>query len=58
MTAHYALMNMIALLMKREWSRRQACAICSVAVDLRLSEVVEVPKLVVSALPPLAIFDK
>lgn len=53
MAAHHALMNMIALLMERGWRRQQACAICSVAVDLRLSEVVES-----SALPPLAIFDK
>jgi formamidase len=49
---------MIALLMERGWSRQQAYAICSVAVDLRLSEVVDVPNFVVSALLPLAIFDK
>jgi formamidase len=58
MAAHHALMNMIALLMERGWSRQQAYAICSVAVDLRLSEVVDVPNFVVSALLPLAIFDK
>jgi formamidase len=58
MSARHALMNMIALLMERGWSRQQAYAICSVAVDLRLSEVVDVPNFVVSALLPLAIFDK
>ena len=58
MAAHHALMNMIALLMERGWSRQQAYAICSVAVDLRLSEVVDVPNFIVSALLPLAIFDK
>jgi len=57
LAAHHALMNMIALLMERGWSRQQAYAICSVAVDLRLSEVVDVPNYVVSALLPLAIFD-
>ena len=58
MAAHHAPMNMIALLMERGWSRQQAYAICSVAVDLRLSELVDVPNFVVSALLPLAIFDK
>ena len=58
MAAHHALMNMIALLMERGWSRQQAYAICSVAVDLRLSEVVDVPNFVVSAMLPLAIFDQ
>jgi formamidase len=57
MAARHALMNMIALLMERGWSRQQAYAICSVAVDLRLSEVVDVPNYVVSALLPLHIFD-
>jgi formamidase len=51
-------MNMNALLMERGWSRQQAYAICSVAVDLRLSEVVDVPNFVVSAMLPLAIFDQ
>ena len=58
LAAHHALMNMIALLMERGWSRQQAYAICSVAVDLRLSEVVDVPNFVVSAMLPLAIFDQ
>ena len=50
--------NMIDLLQERGWTREQAYVICSVAVDLRLSEVVDVPNFVVSALLPLAIFDK
>jgi formamidase len=58
LAAHNALMNMIDLLMERGWSRQQAYAITSVAVDLRLSEVVDVPNFVVSALLPLDIFDK
>ncbi len=58
LAAHSALMNMIDLLMERGWTRQQAYAIASVAVDLRLSEVVDVPNFVVSALLPLDIFDK
>jgi formamidase len=37
--------------------REQAYIICSVAVDLRISNVVDVPNYVVSALLPEAIFD-
>ena len=47
---------MIDLLQDRGWSREQAYAICSVAVDLRISNVVDVPNYVVSALLPEAIF--
>jgi formamidase len=36
---------------------QQAYVICSVAVDLRISNVVDVPNYVVSALLPEAIFD-
>jgi acetamidase/formamidase len=36
--------------------REQAYALCSVAVDLRLSEVVDVPNPLVSALIPLDVF--
>jgi hypothetical protein len=39
------------------FSRQQAYVICSVAVDLRISNVVDVPNYVVSALLPEAIFD-
>jgi formamidase len=58
LAAHAALMNMVGLLMERGWTRQQAYAICSVAADLRLSEVVDVPNFVVSALLPLDIFEK
>jgi formamidase len=51
-----ALLNMIDLLHERGWSREQAYVICSVAADLRISNVVDVPNYVVSALLPEAIF--
>src|SRR5206468_7301294 len=51
-----ALLNMIDLLQERGWSREQAYVISSVAVDLRISNVVDVPNYVVSALIPEAIF--
>jgi formamidase len=49
-------LNMIAILQERGFSREQAYIICSVAVDLRVSNVVDVPNYVVSALLPEAIF--
>jgi formamidase len=52
-----ALLNMMDLLQERGWSREQAYIICSVAVDLRISNVVDVPNYVVSALLPEAIFQ-
>jgi formamidase len=52
-----AVLNMIELLQERGFSREQAYVICSVAVDLRVSNVVDVPNFVVSALLPEAIFD-
>jgi formamidase len=51
-----AVLNMIELLQERGFSRQQAYVICSVAVDLRISNVVDVPNYVVSALLPEAIF--
>jgi formamidase len=51
-----ALLNMIELLQERGWTREQAYAICSVAVDLRISNVVDMPNVTVSALLPEAIF--
>jgi formamidase len=54
--AKNALLNMIEHLETRGFSRQQAYAICSVAVDLRISQVVDVPNLLVSALLPLDIF--
>jgi formamidase len=47
---------MIELLQERGFTRNQAYVICSVAVDLRISNVVDVPNYVVSALLPEAIF--
>src|SRR5262249_3446720 len=53
-----ALFQMIDLLQERGFSREQAYCICSVAVDLRISNVVDVPNFVVSALLPEGIFEK
>lgn len=39
------------------FSRQQALMLCSVAVDLRISQVVDVPNLTVSALLPLDVFS-
>jgi formamidase len=52
-----AVLNMMELLQERGFSRQQAYVICSVAVDLRVSNVVDVPNYVISALLPEAIFD-
>jgi acetamidase/formamidase len=37
--------------------RQEAYILCSVAVDLKISEVVDAPNWIVSAYLPLAIFD-
>jgi formamidase len=58
LSARNALLAMIDLLVERGWSRQQAYAICSVAVDLKLSELVDVPNFVVSAFLPLDIFGQ
>ncbi|HUB16189.1 MAG TPA: acetamidase/formamidase family protein [Acetobacteraceae bacterium] len=52
-----AVLNMMELLQERGFTRQQAYVICSVAVDLRVSNVVDVPNYVVSALLPEAIFE-
>jgi formamidase len=52
-----AVLNMIELLQERGLTREQAYVICSVAVDLHVSQVVDVPNVVVSALLPEAIFE-
>ncbi len=57
LAARHALLNMIQLIMERGWSREQAYCICSVAVDLKISEMVDVPNFVVSAFLPLDIFN-
>ena len=52
-----ALINMIELLQERGWSREQAYIICSVAVDLKISNVVDLPNVTVSAFLPEDIFQ-
>ena len=50
-------MGMIAYLCRQHGlDEQQAYAVCSVAVDLRISEVVDMPNVVVSALLPRDIF--
>lgn len=53
--ARNALLNMIDYLEGRGFSRQQAYAICSVAVDLRIAQTVDVPNFIVTALLPLDI---
>lgn len=58
LAARNALRNMIDHLSATYgYSRQQAYALCSVAVDLKVSQVVDVPNVLVSALLPLDIFD-
>ena len=38
------------------YTRQQAYAVCSVAVDLKISQVVDLPNVIVSAFLPLDIF--
>ncbi len=56
LAARNALLNMIELLQERGWTKAQAYVICSVAVDLRISNLVDMPNVTVSALLPEAIF--
>ena len=57
LAARNALLAMIDYLVdERKFTRAQAYAICSVAVDLKISEMVDVPNFVVSAFLPLDIF--
>jgi formamidase len=56
LAARNAVLEMIKLLEERGWSREQAYVLCSVAVDLRVSNVVDAPNVVVSALLPEDIF--
>jgi formamidase len=57
LAARNALLNMIDYLVQEHgYDRQQAYAICSVAVDLKVSELVDVPNFVVSAFLPLDIF--
>lgn len=57
LAARNALLNMIDYLVsERGFTKQQAYAICSIAVDLKISEMVDVPNFVVSAFLPLDIF--
>jgi formamidase len=56
LAARNALLNMIDHLTERGWTAQQAYAICSVAVDLKISQLVDVPNMLVSAFLPEAIF--
>jgi len=56
LAARNALLNTIDHLTERGWTRQQAYAICSVAVDLRISQLVDVPNMLVSAFLPEDIF--
>jgi formamidase len=56
LAARNALLNMIDHLGARGFNRQQAYAICSVAVDLKVSQLVDVPSFLVSAFLPEAIF--
>lgn len=58
LAAQDALLNMIDYLVaERGYNREQAYVLTSVAVDLRISELVDVPNVVVSAFLPLDIFE-
>ena len=57
LAARNALIHMIRLLGERGWSMEQAYVICSVAVDLRVSNLVDLPNVTVSALLPEDIFS-
>ena len=52
-----AVLNMMSVLQERGFTREQAYVICSVGVDLRISNVVDVPNFVVSALLPRDIVE-
>jgi len=47
---------MIDHLAGRRWTPQQAYAICSVAVDLKISQLVDVPNMLVPAFLPEGIF--
>ena len=57
LAARNAVLEMIRLLEERGWTKEQAYVLCSVAVDLRVSQVVDVPNVTVSALLPEDIFS-
>ena len=56
LAARNAVLNIIDHLTERGWTRQQAYAICSVAVDLKISQLVDAPSMLVSAFLPEDIF--
>jgi len=56
LAARNAVLNMIDHLTERRWTRQQAYAICSAAVDLKISQLVDAPNMLVSAFLPEDIF--
>ena len=56
LAARNALLDMIELLCERGYTAEQAYAICSVAVDFRISNIVDLPNVTVSAFLPEDIF--
>ncbi len=58
LAARNALLQMMDLLGERGFSREQAYVICSVAADLRISNLVDIPNFVVTALLSEDIFTK
>ena len=56
LAARNAILNMIQLLQERGWTAEQAYVICSVAVDLKVSNIVDLPNVTVSAFLPEDIF--
>jgi formamidase len=57
LAARNALIQMIDLLQDRGFTKEQAYVICSVAVDLKISNAVDMPNVTVSAFLPEAIFQ-
>ena len=56
LAARNALLNMMTLIQERGFSAQQAYIICSVACDLKISNIVDLPNVTVSAIVPEAIF--
>lgn len=57
LAARNAVLSMIKYLTDHGWSDQEAYALTSVAVDLKISELVDVPNYVVTAELPLGIFE-
>ena len=57
LAARNALLNMMTLLQERGFTAKQAYIICSVACDLKISNIVDLPNVTVSAIVPEAIFS-